>query len=110
MEFEGVSRTTTAAVKLCKAVPAFFLGIYIAYPEFFPDFRFIYSFEYITHQKFGNSHELVAGIQISPRSHSQVLGTGTAAGQTFCHAGPTCQIYHEMEEVELLPFFLAFQH
>ena len=34
------------------------------------------------------ANKLMTGVQITPRRHSQILGTGTAAGQTLCtHRG-----------------------
>ena len=52
----------------------------------------------------------MAWIQISPRCHSQVLGSGSTAGKALVHARAAAQVDHVMEEVKSSSLFFPFQH
>ena len=52
----------------------------------------------------------MAGIQIAPGRHGQVLCAGSAAGQPLGHAGSSLQVDHEMEEVESFAFLFSLDH
>ena len=52
----------------------------------------------------------MAGVQIPPRRHRQVLGSRTAAGQTLGHTRSAFQIQHKMEECKSFAISLAFHH
>ena len=52
----------------------------------------------------------MAGIQIAPGRHCQVLCSGAAAGKPFVDAGASGQINHEMEEIEIIFLSMAAHH
>ena len=52
----------------------------------------------------------MAGIQVAPGSHSQVLGSGSAAGQTLVYTGASGQVNHEVEEVEIILLAVTLHH
>ena len=110
MEIIGISHTASAAVKLCKAIPAFLLGIDIAAAEIIRNLRSFDPFVHISHQELFLSYELVTGIQVSPRRNSQVLSAGTAPGKPLGKTRTTVQIDHEMEEIKAFSFLFSLDH
>ena len=105
-----ISCTPAAAVKFCKTVSAFFLGVYIAVFKSIPDIRPCNPFVHISHPVFLIPYKLMTGIQITPGRNCQILCPGTASGQPFGHTWSSGQIQHKMKECKCFPGAVPTHH
>ena len=74
VEFVRVRHASSAAVKSGKALPAAFLRVHAAPSELFRNLRFRDPLIYISHEELFLPYKLMAWIQVSPGSHSKILG------------------------------------
>ena len=79
MELPGIGGAASAAVEPREALPALLLGVHVAELELVPDIRPGDALVHIAQQEALIPHKLVAGIEVSPGGHRQVLGAGAAA-------------------------------
>jgi hypothetical protein len=84
-----IRHAAAAAVKLSKTIFALFFRIDIAVSEIIRNLRPYNSFVHIAHKELLLAYELVAGIDIPPGRHRQVLRSRAAPGQSLRHARPT---------------------
>ena len=110
MEIVGVCCTSATAIEFCKTVTAFFFRINIAALKFITDILTFDTLVHISKQEILISNKLMTRIKVTPRCHCQILCSRTTAGKTFCHARSTLQIYHKMEEIEIISIFMSLYH
>ena len=89
MEGKCVRGTSTAAEEPGEAFLTFILGVYVVAFEFIHQVGIPDSLPHIAQEESFISHELMTGIQVTPRSYRQVLGSGSASGQPLVNTGPT---------------------
>ena len=82
-----VGRTAAAAVEPGPAVPAVGVGHHVTSVEFLSQLGVGDPLSYIPHGVGGVVDKLVAGEELPPGGHRQILGAGTAACHALSHAG-----------------------
>ena len=110
MEIIGVRSTSAAAIELGKTLLTLVLCIDITAFELVTDIISYHTGIHIAHEELLVTHELMAGIQVSPGSNRQIFGTGSTAGESLGYAGTALQIDHKVEEIESLALFLTLDH
>ena len=107
---EGVGRAAAGAVESRPAVIALWPGVGVAGAEFLPQGRIGHAVPDVAQLVGFLTHELMAGIQVSPRGHSHILRAGAAAGDPLVNAGAARQIQHVVIEGDGLAFLFPTQH
>ena len=106
----GIGRAAAGAVESGPAV--FTLGARIDIAEFkgIPQLCVRNPVPDIAHLIFGIVYKLVAGIEITRGSHSQVFRPGTASRNSLINAGPVLQIEHIVVKRDRFSLALPAQH
>ena len=99
---EVVGIATAAAIELCPTVAAVFLAVNMSRSKFLLHIIIESALVDISHKILVHSDELVAGVNISVGSDSNILVAASAASETLDSAGTLIQIKHKVEEVEML--------
>ena len=107
---EGVGRAAAGAVESRPAVIALRPGVGVAGTEFLPQGCIGHAVPDIAQLVGFLAHELMAGIQITPRGHGHILRAGAAAGDPLVNAGAARQIQHVVIEGDGLAFLFPTQH
>ena len=94
----GVGGTAAGAVEPGPAVPAVRPGVGVAELELVPEGRVGHALPHVAHGVLRVPHELVAGVQLAPGGHRQVLRAAAAAGDPLVHAGTALQVDHIVVE------------
>lgn len=106
----GVCGAASRTVELSPAVAALGTGICVTGSEFLLKRRIADAFPYISQLVGRVSYELMARIEISPRSHGHIFSSAAAAGYPLIYTWTAGQIQHIMIEGYRAALPLAAEH
>ena len=100
VELVRICHTAATAVKPCKAGLTALFRVNAASAKFFRNLRFHNALIDISHEELFLTYKLMTRVQISPRCHSQVFGSGSTSGKTLRHTRTSFEVDHKVEEIE----------
>ena len=106
----GVGGAATGAVQPRPTFPTVGVGHDVASVELFPKLGIRDALPHVAHRVVRIVHELMAGEQLPPGGHGQVLRAGAAAGHALVQAGAAGEIQHVVVEGEGPPLLLPLEH